>query len=246
MAQITLGTFNDGFCGGQYTCYLLYDNVTRSGDNVTITNIRVRIVSSYSWGTEGRMAVSLSMPSGTSRVSNATICNSYYYPTDTTYTISSAGYTFSNLASSFSYSVSFSDTGYGTSWNGNYSASFSGSISCPARTYSVAYNANGGSGAPSSQTKTYNVALTLSSTKPTRTGYSFVQWNTSSDGTGTNYASGASYTTNAAVTLYAQWKLSKVVHIWNGSAWKASIPWIWNGSAWKQSMPWVWNGSAWK
>lgn len=72
-------------------------------------------------------------------------------------------------------------------------------------TYTVAYNANSGSGAPSSQTKTYGVTLTLSSTKPTRTGYNFRGWNTKADGSGTSYAAGASYTANAAATLYAQW-----------------------------------------
>ena len=72
-------------------------------------------------------------------------------------------------------------------------------------TYTVTYNANGGSGAPGNQTKTYGVDLTLSSTKPTRTGYSFNGWNTKSDGSGTNYASGGKYTANANVTLYAKW-----------------------------------------
>ena len=71
--------------------------------------------------------------------------------------------------------------------------------------YTVSYNANGGSGAPSSQTKWYGKTLTLSSTKPTRTGYSFQGWATSASG-GVAYASGASYTANAAVTLYAVWK----------------------------------------
>ncbi|GBU26239.1 hypothetical protein R83H12_02934 [Fibrobacteria bacterium R8-3-H12] len=76
-----------------------------------------------------------------------------------------------------------------------------------ANTYTVTYNVNGGSGAPSpsTRTKTHDVALTISSTKPTRTGYTFAGWNTASDGTGTSYASGASYTANASVTLYAQW-----------------------------------------
>jgi len=72
-------------------------------------------------------------------------------------------------------------------------------------TYTVTYNANGGSGAPGNQTKTYGVDLTLSSTKPTRTGYSFNGWNTKSDGSGTNYASGGKYTANANLTLYAKW-----------------------------------------
>lgn len=72
------------------------------------------------------------------------------------------------------------------------------------QTYTVSYNANGGSGAPSSQTKTYGKTLTLSSTKPTRTGYAFAGWATSASG-GVAYAAGASYTADAAVTLYAKW-----------------------------------------
>ena len=73
------------------------------------------------------------------------------------------------------------------------------------KSYNVAYNANGGSGAPSTQTKWYGETLTLSSVKPTRTGYTFAGWNTNSSGTGTNYSAGGSYTGNAAVTLYAKW-----------------------------------------
>lgn len=72
--------------------------------------------------------------------------------------------------------------------------------------YTISYNANGGSGSPGSQTKTHGTDLKLSSTKPTRSGYTFVNWNTKSDGSGTNYASGATYNTNANITLYAIWK----------------------------------------
>lgn len=71
--------------------------------------------------------------------------------------------------------------------------------------YKVSYNANGGSGAPSAQTKYYGKTLTLSSTKPTRTGYIFKGWATSASGS-VAYASGASYTANAAITLYAVWQ----------------------------------------
>lgn len=72
--------------------------------------------------------------------------------------------------------------------------------------YTVSYNANGGSGAPSNQTKYYGTNLTLTTAKPTRTGYTFVEWNTKADGTGTNYASGGSYTANEGTTLYAVWQ----------------------------------------
>lgn len=80
------------------------------------------------------------------------------------------------------------------------------SYTIPALTsYKISYNANGGSGAPSAQTKYYGKSITLSSTKPTRTGYSFKGWATSSGGS-VVYASGASYTANASVTLYAVWQ----------------------------------------
>ena len=77
-----------------------------------------------------------------------------------------------------------------------------------AYTYTVKYNANGGSGAPGQQTKTYGVTLTLSSTKPTRTNYTFKGWGTSSGSTTVAYAAGSSYTANATITLYAIWELN--------------------------------------
>lgn len=77
-----------------------------------------------------------------------------------------------------------------------------------AHTYTVKYNANGGTGAPGQQTKTYGVTLTLSSTKPTRTNYTFKGWGTSSGSTSVAYSAGASYTANASITLYAVWELA--------------------------------------
>lgn len=88
----------------------------------------------------------------------------------------------------------------------NYSVSVATTKSIPAKpSYTVAYNANGGSGAPSSQTKWYGTNITLSTTKPSRTGYTFQGWATSSTG-GVAYAAGATYSANANVTLYAVWK----------------------------------------
>lgn len=79
-------------------------------------------------------------------------------------------------------------------------------VTVPAWTsYTISYNANGGTGAPASQTKWKDQTLTLSSTTPTRTGYTFSKWNTKSDGSGTSYSSRGSYTANSAATLYAIW-----------------------------------------
>lgn len=93
-------------------------------------------------------------------------------------------------------------------------------------TYTVSYNANGGSGAPANQTKTYGVDLTLTTSTPTTpksytitynanggsvssssktVNCTFANWNTKADGSGTTYAKGGTYKGNSAVTLYAQW-----------------------------------------
>lgn len=102
-------------------------------------------------------------------------------------------------------------------------SSTAASISVPAKTsYSVTYNANGGSGAPSAQTKWYGTALTLSSASPTRTGYTFQGWSTSSNGS-VVYAAGASYSGNAALNLYAVWKVDTYTITYNANG-GAGVP----------------------
>ena len=63
--------------------------------------------------------------------------------------------------------------------------------------YTVSYNLNGGTSTkPSNQTSTR-----------TRK-YAANGWNTKADGSGTNYAVGYKYTSNAALTLYEKWSLT--------------------------------------
>lgn len=75
-------------------------------------------------------------------------------------------------------------------------------------TYAITYNANGGSGAPSAQTKTYGTNLTLSTTVPIRTGYTFLGWSTDKTAAKAIYSAGGSYTANSAATLYAVWSIN--------------------------------------
>ena len=101
-----------------------------------------------------------------------------------------------------------------SSWNVNTSKTISTNSTyypiTKLNTYTVSYNANGGSGAPASQTKTTNNNLTLSSVKPTRVGYTFQGWGTSSSATTATYQPGGTYSDNKSITLYAVWKINKV------------------------------------
>lgn len=75
----------------------------------------------------------------------------------------------------------------------------------PKRTkYTVSYASNGGTGAPGAQVKWHGVPITLSSTKPTRTGYGFSGWAVSPS-TQVSYYPGNKYNANASVTLDAIW-----------------------------------------
>lgn len=128
--------------------------------------------------------------------------------THSAYTVNYHGY----LATPSGGSVKYSST---TSY---------GSVTIPARpSYSVSYNANGGSGAPGSSTKWYDETLTLSTTIPTRTGYSFLGWSTSSTATTATYAAGGSYTANAAATLFAVWKADTYAVTYNSNGGSGTI-----------------------
>lgn len=116
------------------------------------------------------------------------------------------------------------DTGFSPSSADDYSPYLS--LPTIKRTFTVSYNANGGTGAPASQTKTYGVNLTLSSTIPTRAGYAFKGWATSSTGA-VAYQAGGTYSANSAVTLYAVWELLGNVKIDSYSAFRCDL----NGNA---------------
>ena len=115
--------------------------------------------------------------------------------------------------------------GGGTAYaaGGSYTANAAATLYAQwqAVTYAVTYNANGGSGAPASQTKTYGTALTLSTTTPTCSGYAFVGWGTSASATTASYQPGATYSANAALSLYAVWQLSYAAPtITNATVWR--------------------------
>lgn len=74
------------------------------------------------------------------------------------------------------------------------------------------YDANGGTGAPDSESKSgpkgSSATFTVSRTEPTRDGYTFNGWNTVPNGNGTAYEAGNSISVayGSTTTLYAQWE----------------------------------------
>lgn len=136
-------------------------------------------------------------PSAQTKWKDQTLTLSSTKPTRTGYSF--LGWSTSSTATSATYSA-----------GGSYTANAAATLYAvwKANTYTVKYDANGGTGAPGNQTKTYGKTLTLSSTKPTRTNYNFKGWGTSASATTVSYAAGGSYTANAAITLYAVWELA--------------------------------------
>ena len=73
-------------------------------------------------------------------------------------------------------------------------------------TYTISYDANGGTEAPAAQTKYYGTDIELSETIPKKDCSQFLGWNTKKDGTGTTYKSKGIYKANKDITLYAKWQ----------------------------------------
>ena len=79
--------------------------------------------------------------------------------------------------------------------------------------YRIMFYANGGEGAPREQEITYDEKTKLNKNKFTMSGYTFKEWNTELDGSGTSYSDeqnimNLTSTENAVVELYAQWEKS--------------------------------------
>ena len=92
-----------------------------------------------------------------------------------------------------------------------------------ANAYTVKYNGNGNTGGSTAgSSHTYDTAKGLTANGFTKTGYTFKNWNTKADGSGTSYADKASVknlssTNGATVTLYAQWTANKYTVTYNAN-----------------------------
>lgn len=154
-----------------------YNLTLTKGTGISIMYYKINGSNTYASTTNSSITVSVNRGS------------TYYY-----YGIASTGYAMNSCSSSSS------------PCSGTMGASaVTKTLTASRKTYTISYNANGGTGAPSSQTKTYGITLTLSNTKPVKIGYPFLGWTINSNGTGTLYQPGGSFTTNANTTLYAKY-----------------------------------------
>ena len=137
----------------------------------------------------------------------------YAYNSDTTASITittskptKSGYTFMGWGKS--------STTTTVSYNAGSTYSFSGNTTIYAiwrKSFTITYKNNGGTGGPTSQTGyIYNSSstgsLTLSTSKPTKSGYTFVGWATTATSTSADYNPGGTYSFSGSDTLYAIWR----------------------------------------
>lgn len=76
--------------------------------------------------------------------------------------------------------------------------------------YTLSYDANGGSGAPTAQTGSNS--YTIPSVRPSRSGYTFLGWSKNRYATAADYSPGGTISLLQDTTLYAVWQKDPVAH----------------------------------
>lgn len=202
---------------GSFLCGSATFTINKSTSQQSINcYAKIQSKSSYVQGTKSSTASAVSVAAKTKYTvsynanggSGAPSAQTKWYGTNLTLSSTKptrTGYTFAGWATSASGAVAYQS---GATYSANAAVTLYAKWT--AITYTISYNANGGTGAPASQTKTHGTDLTLSSTKPTRANYSFKGWATSKSATSAAYSAGGKYTANASVTLYAVWSLTYV------------------------------------
>ena len=174
-------------------------NITTTKDDSVVVTVQAKIQSAYTNTSyaKGRAGKSGSYGGWVSRSISA----------GSTTTMTSATYTISRTHEDQSVQFNAQGNVYSSGYGGNGTSTAKVSLTIQARqSYTITFNANGGSGVPDDQTKWYGETLTLPTTVPTRPGYDFAGWATSATATSAAYSAGGDYTPNSAATLYAVWE----------------------------------------
>ncbi len=195
-----------------YSLSFKVDSINLTNGSTTIT--AGNVVSDNTWGYKWDNTSTYTAPS----TSGTTLTNSTLVPLD------------SNGAVSFTKNLTFGAKFSTSADAGHYRGSGVLSlVATPATTtYTITYDANGGSGAPSSTTCTIqgsagtSCTTTLSSGKPTKTNYTFLGWADSVNATSKQYDVGDRITVSGNKTIYAIWQFNNGVWLYNNGATKNS------------------------
>ena len=183
---------------GHYSCYVIvhYPNLDLEsnwvGFDVMVSPIQYTITYDANGGSNA--------PNPQTKLEGESIFLSSTYPIRTGYTF--LGWSTSADATDIEY---IPNSSYTTDANLILYANWN------ANTYTVKYNANGGTGTMSDSSHTYDTAKALTANTFTRTGYTFLGWSTSPTATTATYTDKQSVknltTTNGGtITLYAVWQ----------------------------------------
>lgn len=113
-----------------------------------------------------------------------------------------------------------------------------------ADTYTILYDANGGTGAPAAQFKTYGIPLTLSNQIPTRSGYRFAYWH--DENSGCAFLPGDTCAGDMEMYLLAVWEpLGRVYLKQNGEYASGQVA-VKDEGIWKTGALWVKSNGIWK
>ena len=209
-----------------------YLGVSSGALSGTIGDANVSVALSYG----ANYTVTFNANGGTSTISSRTVTwGSGNYNVINGYIPTLAGYTFAGWYTAASggtqvynsSGVCVNGTGY---WNGNvwvYGGGATLYAHWTANTYTVTFNANGGSCSTASKTVTYNSTYGTLPT-PTRSGFTFWGWNTSSTSSSSFITSSTTYTRTSDVTLYAVWKVTVKVDAAGGTYYQS------NSGTWQQ------------
>jgi uncharacterized repeat protein (TIGR02543 family) len=216
----------ESFSPGTYDFKLRVENTASSGNSLyaeyTVSGITVSAIvypdpPTITSHTQTSTSITLNFNKG----NNSTITRAYKYINSTlVYDGATTGtsYTFSGLSPSTSYNLRL--FGYdGTNESSGYAGGNYSTDAAPPTVYTIKYYGNtsdGGTMSDGSYTSG-GTAYTIAANSFTKTNYTFVNWNTAANGTGTTYLPGASYSTNANLNLYAQWTVAQYTVTWNVS-----------------------------
>ena len=228
------GSGNFTSCQGVAGSFTNPQGVIAVGDKLHVTNNGTPVVSTCTIGGDGR----LSGCANTSVGSSGLVYPGYWDgtlppPCQSSPTNPSNG-TYANCANTpsggtcaLTCNSGYTKSGDATCTDGSWNTQ-----TCTAMTYAVTYDANGATSgtAPSAQTKTHGVDLTLATNSGSlvKSSCSFNGWNTAANGGGISYAAGATYTGNTALNLFANWSCTPpMVDNGNGTVTDPSSNLVW-------------------